>query len=177
MPDSLLPEVAFAGRSNVGKSSAINALLNRKKAARVSGTPGRTQAINVFECDGALSVADLPGYGFARVPDAVKRTWKGMIERYLSEREHLKLVVVLVDARHTAQEMDRMLLDSLADAGLHRLVLATKIDRVAKNKRKPGLAKLGANLGLAPKELMPFSSVNGTNVREAWSRIGRICGV
>ena len=115
LPEAVLPEVAFVGRSNVGKSSAINALLNRKKAARVSGTPGRTQAVNLFRVSSVICLADLPGYGFAKAPDGARRAWGRLVRRYLLTREALALVVCLVDARHPAQKVDIEMLDLLSE--------------------------------------------------------------
>ena len=118
LPELGLPEIAFAGRSNVGKSSALNTLLQRKRAARTSSTPGRTQAINLFKLANQAVFADLPGYGFAKVPDHVKAKWGDMIEGYLGTRETLRLVVVLVDIRRDPQDSDTMLIDGLADADI-----------------------------------------------------------
>ena len=171
LPSIGLPEVAFAGRSNVGKSSAINTLLNRKKAARVSGTPGRTQLINLFRVDDRLCFADLPGYGFAKVPEPVRVKWKGMIERYLSEREELKLVAILVDSSIAAREMDAELIAALQEAGLPVLIIATKIDRIGKSRRKSRLAKLAAGLGVPVADVMPFSSPKKLGIQRVWRRI------
>jgi GTP-binding protein len=175
VPETGLPEVAFAGRSNVGKSSALNALLGQKKAARVSSTPGRTQAINLFDVGGRVGFVDLPGYGFAKVPDAVAAGWKPMIERYLGERERLRLVVVLIDARLPAQDMDAYLVDGLRDAGLPVLVVATKLDKLAKHERKPALARLRAELDLPDDQPIGFSGRTGDGVDAVWARIDAAC--
>lgn len=169
-PPGRLPEIAFAGRSNVGKSSALNALVGSRGAARVSKTPGRTQAINLFEVEGRLCFADLPGYGYAAVPGEVQDAWKQSIERYLRERETLRLVVCLVDARLPAQERDRQLLDGLAALGLPRLILATKVDKLTRNERASNLRALTRDLGLEPAVLLPFSSHTKLGVAEAWRR-------
>ncbi len=153
-----LPEIALAGRSNVGKSSALNTLLGARKAARVSSRPGRTQAINLFQVGRALVVADLPGYGFARVPDAVAAGWKPMVERYLSTRDTLRMVVLFVDARLQAQELDLALLEGLGAFGTPVQVVATKLDKLSKHQRKPALAALGEGLGL-PSPPLGFSSL------------------
>jgi GTP-binding protein len=142
MPAPTLPEVAFAGRSNVGKSSAINGVLGRKSAARVSRSPGRTQAINLFEVDKRYMLADLPGYGFAKVPEAIQSQWKGMVEGYLGSRETLRLVVCLVDSRHPPQTLDLALLGGLQGAELPFLVVATKVDKLKKSKRRSIFVKL-----------------------------------
>lgn len=177
LPDLGLPEVAFAGRSNVGKSSAINTLLQRKKAARVSRTPGRTQAINLFALDERICFADLPGYGFAKVPDAVREAWRPMIERYLAERQALKLVISLVDGRHTAQSLDRQLIQGLRAAQVPFCVVATKIDRVSRSKRKPALRKLAEGLDIPSDWVVPFSSPDRLGVSEVWGRIGAATGL
>ena len=168
MPASSLPEIAFAGRSNVGKSSSINRLLNVSKAARVSRTPGRTQAINLFEIESRLQFADLPGYGFAKVPEAVAAAWKPMIENYLSQRENLRLVVLLLDPRRDPQEMDADLIWGLRQARIPLLVLATKIDKLKRQKAKKAVSDLRRAYGLKPAECIPFSSLNGTGVEAAW---------
>ena len=176
LPQTGLPEVAFAGRSNVGKSSAINTLLNRKKAARVSQTPGRTQLINLFRIEERLCFADLPGYGFAKVPEAMRVRWKGMIETYLSEREELKLVAVLVDSSISVRPMDADLISALQDAGLPVLVVATKVDRISRSRRRSTLAKLADGLGVPARNVLPFSSTKRLGVHDVWTRIDRACG-
>jgi GTP-binding protein len=168
VPASSLPEIAFAGRSNVGKSSSINRLLNVGKAARVSRTPGRTQAINLFEVEGRMLLADLPGYGFAKVPVAVAQAWKPMIENYLSHRENLRLVVLLLDPRRDPQEMDAELIWGLRQARIPLLVLATKIDKFKRQKAKKAVADLRRAYGLKAAECIPFSSLNGTGVEATW---------
>jgi GTP-binding protein len=171
LPEADLPEVAFAGRSNVGKSSAINTLLGRKKAARVSGRPGRTQAINLFRVDDRMSVADLPGYGFAKVPEAMRMAWKVMIERYLGERESLRLVIVLVDSRHTAQDLDIALIHALQEAGLPFKVVATKIDKLRRSQKKRQLDKLAKGLDISRRQLLGFSSLNFEGRDQVWAHI------
>lgn len=169
LPITHLPEIAFAGRSNVGKSSAINKLLNVKKAARVSGTPGRTQSVNLFLVEKRLVFADLPGYGFARVPIEVKERWKGLVEGYLGGREALKLVVVLVDARHEVQNSDAELIWGLRQARLPIRVLATKSDKLKRSQRKKHWAALRGGFKLKPHELIGFSSSDGLGVEDAWA--------
>ena len=166
-PTSNLPEFAFVGRSNVGKSSAINSLLGRKKAARVSSTPGRTQLINIFEIDEALRFVDLPGYGFAKVPGHVRHKWKSMIDGYLFGRQLLKGVVVLVDARHPAQKLDIAMLASLQQASIPAIVVATKVDVLKRSQRAKKL-KILRN-GLMVSKLIPYSSVTKEGVSALWS--------
>lgn len=174
MPTADLPEVAFAGRSNVGKSSAINTLLNTRKAARVSGTPGRTQAINLFRIEERINFADLPGYGFAKVPQEVKAQWKGLIEGYLGGRKTLGLVVVLVDIRHAVSPLDAELIWGLRQARLPILVLATKADKLKRNPRQRQAAMLRRELRLKGGQLIPFSSLDGTGFDEAWAVLNRV---
>ena len=169
VPETGLREVAFAGRSNVGKSSMLNALLGTRKAARVSSTPGRTQAINLFRVGGALAIADLPGYGFARVPDAVREAWKPMIERYLGERDALQLVFLLVDARRTPQDMDLALYEALVEADIPARVVVTKVDKLKKHERKPAFAKLREAYGLPAGQPIPFSAKSNEVVKQLWA--------
>lgn len=173
LPPATLPEIAMAGRSNVGKSSAINTLLARRSIARVSRTPGRTQAINLFEVEGLIRLVDLPGYGYARVPEAVRLAWKGLIEGYLGERQALSLVVSLVDATLPAQAMDIELLAGLVSAGLPVVGVATRVDRLTKSARKPQLSRLAEGLGLPEDALIPFSSVTGEGAEDLWDVIGQ----
>ncbi len=175
-PVTGLPEVAFAGRSNVGKSSAINALLGRRKTARVSRTPGRTQLINLFALDERLCFADLPGYGYAKVPERVQGRWKSMIEGYLAGRRDLRLVVVLVDCRRTPQALDLQLISSLQQAQRPLLVVATKTDKLSRTRLSPALRKLATGLGVERAELLPISSLKGTGLQAVWARIEAAVG-
>ena len=168
LPEAVLPEVAFVGRSNVGKSSAINSLLNRKKAARVSATPGRTQAVNLFRVSSVLCLADLPGYGFAKAPDGARRAWGRLVRRYLLTREALALVVCLVDARHPAQKVDIDMLDLLSEAEVPFIVVATKVDRVKRSKQAAHFKTLAAGLRISPAQIIPFSSTEKTGLDDVW---------
>jgi GTP-binding protein len=171
LPAPTLPEVAIAGRSNVGKSSAINTLLVRKAAARVSKTPGRTQAINLFNIDQRFILADLPGYGFAKVPEDVQARWKDLVEGYLGTRETLRLVICLVDARHGPQKNDLALLSGLRAAELRYRVVATKVDKLKRNKRQGALSKLARGLG--EERLIAFSSETREGTDAVWALIDR----
>ena len=171
LPHIGLPEVAFAGRSNVGKSSLLNTLTRRKNLARTSRTPGRTQAINLFRIGDGLVFADLPGYGFAKVPEHVRQAWKPMIEAYLGGREDLRLVVVLVDVRRTAQEDDGALLWGLTEARIPHLVVATKVDKLKKQARQKARAQLKRDLHLPAGQPLPFSSLTGDGRDALWSAI------
>jgi GTP-binding protein len=176
LPAPTLPEVAFAGRSNVGKSSALNALTGIGGLARVAKTPGRTQAINLFVVEEAWIAADLPGYGYARVKQTLREQWKGLIESYLGERESLKLVVSLIDARVPPQELDAQLLQGLSAAGIPTLVVATKVDGFTPAKRAAAVADLARGHGLPPEAVVPFSSHDGTGKDTVLKVIRRVCG-
>ncbi len=153
-PRADLPEIAFAGRSNVGKSSLINFLTNRKSLARTSATPGKTQLVNFFGVDNLFNLVDLPGYGYARVPLVEKARWQPMIETYLEHRETLQGVVVLIDSRRGAREMDLHLLEWLAAVNLPACLVLTKADKLKQNERK------GA-LGMLVKTMMGESELYG----------------
>ncbi|MFW6035276.1 MAG: ribosome biogenesis GTP-binding protein YihA/YsxC [Halothermotrichaceae bacterium] len=135
-PQHNLPEFVFSGRSNVGKSSMINKLLNRKKLARISSQPGRTQSINFFNIDNRFFLVDLPGYGFAQVPKKVKDEWAVLIEDYLNSRPHITGIIQIVDARHSPTKDDIMMVNWLKETGLPTLVAATKVDKIKRSKRK-----------------------------------------
>lgn len=158
-----LPQVAFSGRSNVGKSSLINTLLRRtrSKIARVSATPGKTQAVNFFRVNDAFFLVDLPGYGFAKVPEAVRSTWAGLIEWYLSESANVRGVVHLVDARHPPTKHDLRMVAYLADVQLPVLVILTKMDKLRRAERDRSIERALSDLGLEDDQLLPFSSKTG----------------
>jgi GTP-binding protein len=159
-PESDLPEVAFAGRSNVGKSSLINVLVNRKSLVRTSSTPGRTQLINFFSVNDEFMLVDLPGYGFAKVPLAVKAQWGPMIERYLSSRGNLRGVVLIFDVRRTPGDEDRQMLGWLRAYGIPAVLVVTKCDKVSKNEKAKQTAIIAASLGVQKEELNFFSALN-----------------
>jgi GTP-binding protein len=160
-PETTLPEVAFAGRSNVGKSSLLNKLVRRKAFARVSKTPGRTREINFFEVNGAFILADLPGYGYARISKERKAEWKPLIEGYLTKSPHLRGIVQLIDARHDPTEDDLGMLDFLADLGLPTIIAVTKVDKLNAREKAERLAAFGKVLGVDAEQIIPFSSVTG----------------
>jgi GTP-binding protein len=174
-PDLGLPEVAFVGRSNVGKSSALNKLLGRK-IARVSGTPGRTQMINLFRIGTAVSFADLPGYGFAKVPEAIRSEWRTMIDGYLGQRDALRMVVVLVDSRLPAQDADIEMIEALEGFEKPTLILATKVDKLTRNQRTKAMKGLLDGFGLEEDDVVPFSGISGEGVDEVWEAIASVCG-
>jgi GTP-binding protein len=152
------PEIAFAGRSNVGKSTLINSLVNRQRLVKTSNTPGRTQLINFFAVNAAFHFVDLPGYGYARVPAAIQRQWGPMIEAYLSTRRDLKGLILLVDIRRTPAREEHDLIHWLNHHHLPFRVVATKADKLSRNQRVRPLRDLAAALGLATEDLIPFSA-------------------
>jgi GTP-binding protein len=160
-PETTLPEIAFAGRSNVGKSSLINALLRRSKAARVSNTPGRTREINFFKVNDQFVLVDLPGYGYARISKERKAEWKPMIEGYLSASQNLRGIVQLLDVRHDPTKDDLQMLDFLAQVGVPTLVVMTKTDKLSKAQAQARVTAITASLGLEAEQVIAFSSVSG----------------
>ena len=166
-PKDRLPEIAFLGRSNVGKSSLINALTGRRRLAFTSNTPGRTQTINFYRIGGAFYFVDLPGYGYARVPPQVMAEWKNLIESYLQERETLKLACLVLDARRGWMEKDLDLKRWLEHQGRPYLVVATKTDKLNQSDQERGLRSIREE-GVEP---LPFSALSGRGVREIWQAI------
>jgi len=160
-PPEDMYEIAFVGRSNVGKSSLLNLLTNRKALARVSGNPGKTRTINFYEVNGAFRIADLPGYGYAKVSKSISSTWSGMIDTYLKDRTKLIKVVQLVDIRHAPSALDIQMYDYLKHYGLDGLVVATKSDKVSKNEATKSIAQIRKALRMEPEDLViPISALN-----------------
>lgn len=177
-PAANVPELAFAGRSNVGKSSLINKLLNRKNLARVSQKPGKTATINFFDIDGAINFVDLPGYGFARVSKEEKKKWGNIIETYLNSRENLSQVILLVDSRHTPTEDDRTMMGFIRAVCDRAVVIATKCDKLKKSEIEPRMYDIIKTLRLEGDDIIiPFSTVNGMGVEEFWSYVTEVIGV
>jgi len=175
-PPGTLPEIAIAGKSNVGKSSLINALLNRKGLAKTSASPGRTQVINFFRVNDRLSLVDLPGYGFARVPLEVRRAWKPMVETYLQTREAIRLVILILDSRRGLSPEDAALLDWLDYHRVPAAVILTKADKLSQLERarqKKGLAGIPL---LEGRPLIFFSAVTGEGKDELWGWIQKAVG-
>jgi len=165
-PADGLPEVAFLGRSNVGKSSLINALTGQRGLAFTSNTPGRTQAINFYRIEGNQYFVDLPGYGYAKVPVAAKNEWAKLIDQYLRERDTLRLSFLILDARRGWMEKDLDLKAWLEDRGLPYIVVASKIDKLSKTEQQKVLTAIRQHA-----EPLPFSAVTGRGVREIWQAI------
>jgi GTP-binding protein len=160
-PESSLPEVAFAGRSNVGKSSLLNSLVRRKSFARVSRTPGRTREINFFRINNAFVLVDLPGYGYARVSKEKKAQWRPLIESYLRRTTQLRGIVLLLDIRRDPSDDDRAMLDFLAEMEVPTIVALTKMDKLTKAAALKQAADISRALALASEQVIPFSAQTG----------------
>ena len=171
-PDSVCPELAFVGRSNVGKSSLINSLLNRKKLVKTSQTPGKTQEINFFKINSNFIFADLPGYGFAKVPQIVRKHWKKMIEDYLLKRETLLAVIFIIDMRRNPSPLDLDLKTWLETHGIEYLLVATKVDKLSQSEATKQVNKLNvAYFNKSEDKLLVYSSKSGRGRKELWQKI------
>lgn len=168
-PPETLPEYAFLGRSNVGKSSLLNRLAGKKKLAFVSSTPGRTQTINFYRVGTSLQLVDLPGYGYARVPKSESGHWKNLVDGYLLGRKSLELSLLLIDSRRGWMEADRRLREFLEHYQRPYLVVATKIDKLNRKEENQSMTAMRAEV--PGKEVMPFSALSGRGVREIWQTI------
>lgn len=160
-PENVLPEIAFAGRSNVGKSSLLNRLMRRKSFARVSNTPGRTREIHFFNVNHLFVLADLPGYGYARISKARKAEWQPLIEGYLSESVALRGVVLLLDVRRDPTDDDRVMLDFLANLGVPTILAATKVDKLRTAEVESRIAALAKDIGTESDQIVAFSATTG----------------
>lgn len=159
LPKNTLPEIAFSGKSNVGKSSLINALMNRKSLARTSGQPGKTQTINFYNVNGELYFVDLPGYGYARVAESVKEKWGKMIENYLHSSEQLKAVFLLIDIRHEPGSHDKNMYDWILHQGYQPIIIATKLDKIKRSQIQKHLKMVREGLQAAKETMIiPFSA-------------------
>ena len=177
-PAATLPEIAFAGRSNVGKSSLINSLLNRKKLVKTSATPGKTQLINFFKINDQFFFVDLPGYGYAKVPESVRQKWQDLVEAYLSERETLRNVVLIVDCRHNPTLQDKQLMEWLEYYQRPSLIVASKIDKLKRGQVQKHLQKIKNDLSI---ESVPLghSSMQSGRREEIWKKLDtwiKTCG-
>ncbi|MGB5921808.1 MAG: ribosome biogenesis GTP-binding protein YihA/YsxC [Syntrophobacteria bacterium] len=176
-PPDDFPEVAFAGRSNVGKSSLINKILNRKKLVRTSKTPGRTQLLNFFEINELWRFVDLPGYGYAKVPVEIKKRWRPMVESYLTSRVNLRGMVWLLDIRREVSKEDLHLWDWLQAKQVPVIIVVTKADKLSKNKRNKQAASIAKSLGRKAQELIQFSATSGEGADEVWQALRQLLGV
>ena len=159
LPDNQLPEVAFAGKSNVGKSSLINGLLNRKSLARTSQEPGKTQTINFYNVNKELYFVDLPGYGFAKVSKEIQKKWGDMIERYLQTSKQLKAVMLLIDIRHEPSANDKNMYEWIAYHGYNPIIIATKLDKINRSQMAKHIKMIKTSLNVLPDTVViPFSA-------------------
>ena len=172
LPENDKPEIAFAGKSNVGKSSLINALMNRKSFARISATPGKTQTINFYNINDALYLVDLPGYGYAKVSQQEKEKWGKMIERYLHSSKQLRAVFLLIDIRHEPSANDKMMYDWVVSQGYNPINIATKQDKLKRSQIDKHVKMLRQGLKLVPgTRIIPFSSVTKQGRDEIWELV------
>lgn len=178
LPENTLPEIAFAGKSNVGKSSLINGLMNRKSFARTSATPGKTQTINFYNINQELYLVDLPGYGYAKVSEQEKKKWGQMIERYLHQSKQLRAVFLLIDIRHAPSANDKMMYDWILSQGYHPIIIATKLDKLKRSQVQKQVKVVRQGLGLSKDSiLIPFSAVTKQGRDEIWDLAEEICGL
>lgn len=175
--DGSLPQVAFAGRSNVGKSSLINRLCSRKKLARTSGTPGRTQMINFFSINNSLLFVDLPGYGYAKVPVEIQKKWRPMVNSYLENNPALRLLVLIIDIRRGPKDEELSLLAWLGDNEIPALVVLTKTDKLKRGQITRERAAAARSMGVDQEDLILFSAVTGQGKEEIWKEIRGAAGV
>ena len=177
IPDTGLPEVAFAGKSNVGKSSLINGLMNRKALARTSAQPGKTQTINFYKINDELDLVDLPGYGYARVTPAEKEKWGKMIENYLHTSHNLKAVFLLIDIRHAPSANDKMMYDWIVYQGYEPIIIATKLDKLKRSQVQKNLKAIREGLQLKKgTTVIPYSAETKQGRDEIWELIESLTG-
>lgn len=172
LPDNQLPEIAFAGKSNVGKSSLINALMNRKSYARTSATPGKTQTINFYNINEEMYLVDLPGYGYAKVSEQEKIKWGQLIERYLHGSKQLKAVFLLIDIRHAPSANDKMMYHWIVEIGFHPIIIATKLDKIKRSQIQKQIKIVKQELDLVPGTMViPFSAETKQGRDEIWELV------
>jgi len=173
-PPTVLPEIAFSGRSNVGKSSLINKLLNRKRLVKTSSTPGRTQLINFFSINRVFCFVDLPGYGYARVPASVKKKWGPMIEKYLLTRETLKGVALIMDIRRTPGMEELQFIDWLGSFDIPAILILTKVDKLSKTKQIKQKITIAETLNVDKDNLILFSAKTGRGKDDVWDAVKKL---
>lgn len=178
LPDTGRPEVAFAGKSNVGKSSLINGLMNRKSLARTSAQPGKTQTINFYNINEQMYLVDLPGYGYAKVPESEKMKWGKMIERYLHTSKNLKAVFLLIDIRHAPSANDRQMYEWILHNGYEPIIIATKLDKLKRSQVPSCIKTIREGLKMrSGSRLIPFSAQTKQGRDEIWELIDSLTGV
>ena len=172
LPENTLPEIAFAGKSNVGKSSLINALINRKSYARTSATPGKSQTINFYNINEELYLVDLPGYGYAKVSEQEKIRWGKLIERYLHESKQLKVVFLLIDIRHEPSANDKMMYEWIVAQGYRPVIIATKLDKIKRSQKDKQIRLVKQGLNVLPgTKVIPFSAETKQGRDEIWELV------
>ena len=177
LPENTLPEIAFAGKSNVGKSSLINALMNRKSLARISSQPGKTQTINFYNINNEMYLVDLPGYGYAKVPESEKKKWGRMIESYLKTSKQLRAVFLLIDIRHDPSENDRLMYDWILHQGYEPIIICTKLDKIKRAQKEKHVKAVRAGLGIrGDAKIFPFSAETKQGREEIWEEMDAIRG-
>lgn len=175
LPENTLPEIAFAGKSNVGKSSLINALMNRKSLARTSSKPGKTQTINYYNINHAMYLVDLPGYGYTKIAESVKKQWGVMVEKYLHSSKQLKAVFLLIDIRHDPSDNDRMMYEWILHQGYEPVIIATKLDKLKRSQVQKHVQAIRMGLNLKPDAVVfPFSALNKQGREEIWEYMDTI---
>jgi len=171
-PNLGLPEIALAGRSNVGKSSIINAMVNRNGLAKVGNTPGKTRLINFFNVNDTLLLVDLPGYGYTKVSKEERKSWGSLAETYLNTREHLKIILLLLDIRHEPTEDDALMLEYIRESGRKLIVVANKSDKISRSEQKRHIDRIRNVLNLSSDiDIIPISSLKKTGIEALWERI------
>ena len=177
LPENSIPEIAFAGKSNVGKSSLINGLMNRKALARTSAQPGKTQTINYYNVNDEVYLVDLPGYGYAKVSQEVKEKWGKLIERYLNTSRQLKAVFLLIDMRHEPSANDKNMYDWIVSNGFYPIIIATKSDKLKRSQLQKHVKMIKQGLDVVPETpILPYSAVTKQGREEIWELIERFMG-
>ena len=175
LPENAWPEIAFAGKSNVGKSSLINAMMNRKSLARTSAQPGKTQTINFYNINNCMYLVDLPGYGYAKVSQKEKEKWGKLIERYLNSSRMLRAVFLLIDIRHDPSANDRQMYEWIVSQGYEPIIIATKLDKLKRSQIQKHVKMVREGLGLLPgTKVIPFSAVSKQGREEIWELMDQL---